>query len=245
MSRGRDSGYDRRITIFSPEGRLYQIEYAFKAVKTPDLTSVAVRGSDAVAMVTEKRVQDKLVDASSVTQVYRITNNIGCVMTGSTPDSRAQVQRARMEASEFAFNYGYEIPVAYLAKRLADINQVYTQHPSMRTLGCIMIVGAVDEEKGPQLFKIDPAGHYYGYRATAAGVKEQEATNQLEKKVKKETALTTEQTIHQAIMTLQSVTSKDFKPGEIEVAVAAKDQRFRILSDDEVEANLTAIAEMD
>lgn len=111
------------------------------------------------------------------------------------------MQRARRDAAEFKYEYGYEIPVHYLAKKLADENQVrafcvhvckrlltaeqlFTQHASKRTVGCTMILGAVDDEAGPQIFRVDPAGHFVGFKACSAGVKEQEAMNWLEKKVR-------------------------------------------------------------
>eukprot|EP00899_Mesostigma_viride_P027963 jgi/Mesvir1/8351/Mv12610-RA.1 len=229
MSRGSGSGYDRHITIFSPEGRLYQVEYAFKAVKAAGLTSIGVRGKDSVCVVTQKKVPDKLIDPTSVTHLFAITKYIGMLVTGMIADAKSTVSKARSEAAEFRHKFGYEIPPEHLAKRLADISQVYTQHAYMRPLGVTAIVIGMDEEMGPQLYKADPAGYYVGYKATCSGAKEQEATNFLEKKMKNDPQLTYAQTVQAAIAALQSVLSEDFKASEIEVGVvSADDPTFRL-----------------
>jgi 20S proteasome subunit alpha 1 len=93
---------------------------------------------------------------------------IGCVMTGLLPDCKSQVDKARQMAAEFEHENGYSIPVHYLAKLIADQAQLLTQAPFKRSSACVMILGAVDDEKGPQLFKVDPAGHYMGVSRSAA-----------------------------------------------------------------------------
>jgi 20S proteasome subunit alpha 1 len=100
----RSTGYDRFITIFSPEGRLYQVEYAFKAVKTEGITSIAIKGKDSVVVVTQKKIPDKLLKPESMTHMFKITKHIGCCVTGILPDAKARVLRARYEAAEFEFN---------------------------------------------------------------------------------------------------------------------------------------------
>jgi len=245
MSRGATSaGYDRHITIFSPEGRLYQVEYAFKAIKQPGLTSIGVRGKDCCVVVTQKKIPDKLLDSSTVTNLFSISDSIGCVTTGMIADARSQVNRARYESTNFRFKFGYFMPVATLAKRMADIAQVYTQHAWMRPVGVAMIFIGIDDEFGPQLYRTDPAGSYVGYRAVAAGVKEQEATNFLEKKLRDVTELSHDETVQLAVMALQNVLSVDFKPTEIEVGVVTcANPKFTLLTTNEIDEVLTAISE--
>lgn len=246
MSRGSSAGYDRHITIFSPEGRLYQVEYAFKAVKTTNQTSLGLRGDDSVVCITQKKVPDKLIDPSSVTNLFKITDTIGCVVTGMTADAKSLVQRVRYEAAEFKQKFGYVIPVQYLAKRVGDISQVYTQHAWMRPLGVEIILLGIDEEVGPQLYKCDPAGSYVGFKACCSGQKDQEATNFLEKKYKGNPKLNTEETIQLAISSFQSILSTDFKASELEVGVVSTaNPEFTMLSTQEIDRHLTIIAERD
>merc|ERR1719174_3062850 len=239
-------GYDSHITVFSPEGRLYQVEYCFSAVKGSGFTTVALRGDDSVVAVTQKKLPDKLMDKDYTTHLYNLTNNLGCVTTGLSADARALVYRAREIASKFKDKNGYEIPVHYLALKTANIGQVYTQHAYMRPFGVNIIMFSIDDEKGPSLFQIDPAGYYAGYKACAAGAKESEAQNALEKIVKKKQALPEAETIQQAITCLQTVMGMDFKDTDIEVGIVSKNRTgFVRLAEEEIRNHLDAIAEKD
>ncbi|KIL67432.1 hypothetical protein M378DRAFT_159869 [Amanita muscaria Koide BX008] len=250
------TSYDRFLTVFSPEGRLYQVEYAFKAISGSGHTAVALRGKDTAVVITQRKVPDKLLDSSTVTHLFSITPTIGCVMTGLIADARAQVVRARAEAADFRYKYGYEITPDALARRIANINQVYTQRAGLRPLGIAMILIGTDPELGPQCFRLDPAGYFVGFHATAAGQKQQEAMNHLEKKWKKldsGISLSRNDVIEMAIEAMSTVHSTDYKPGEIEIGIVSvsSDENekirgtWRVMDENEVEQHLLVYAEKD
>jgi 20S proteasome subunit alpha 1 len=181
--------------------------------------------------------------------------------------------RARGEAAEFRYKFGYEMPCDVLAKRLANISQVYTQRVCLRTPHIIVMIAehsqahmrpygiattliSLDSEFGPQLYKCDPAGYYTGYKATAAGPKQQEAFNHLEKKLKNKNCAdgSWEEVVELGITTLSNVLSVDFKKGELEIGIVGgprtdgkegTDADFRALTEDEIDERLQAIAEKD
>ncbi len=223
------------------------MEYAFKAASSASgLTGVSLRGKNSCVVVTQKKVPDRLMDPKSISHIFAITPKIGCLATGMIADCKAQVQRLRYEAADFQFKFGYSIPVHVLAKRIADIAQVNTQSASMRPLATVCILIGVDDEKGPQVFKVDCAGHYLPFFGTASGSKEQEAVNFLEKKVEEMKEYDCDQTVRTAIMCLGSVLGSDFRGNEIEVAtVEGKEGTFTKLTEAEIDAHLNAIADAD
>ena len=164
-------------------------------------------------------------------------------MVQSLADIRSFVERVRYEANDFKFNNGFTIPTHVLAKRVADLAQIATQEASFRARAVVTLLVGVDDDKGAQLFKIDPAGQYLPYKAVAAGKLEAEALNYLEKHVAEIPTLTVNETIELAISSMQYILSTDFKGSEIEIGVVSKDKSFRVLTLEEIEERLTVITE--
>lgn len=159
-------------------------------------------------------------------------------------DCKSFVQRARYESGKWAFDNGYACPVSVLAKRMADLAQVNTQSAGKRPLAVIAVLMAVDDEVGPVIYKVDCAGHYLPFFAAAAGPKEQEAMNFLEKRVTEMKDMEPDQVARTAITCLGQVLGSDFRGSEIEVAqVIQKEGKFTVLTEDQIEGHLNAIAD--
>ncbi|CCH44481.1 putative proteasome subunit alpha type 6 [Wickerhamomyces ciferrii] len=240
------AGFDRHITIFSPEGRLYQVEYAFKAINSTNINAIGITGKDSVVIISQKKVPDKLLDPKTVSYIFQITPSIGLVAIGSIADARSQALRARAEAAEFNYKNGYQIPVDALSKRMANLSQIYTQRAYMRPLGVSLTFISVDDEFGPLLYKTDPAGYYVGSKANAVGPKQQELTTALEKKYKKKEYLSGDwkEIVEAGIITFSNTLNTEFRKNDIEIGVAIKD-KFFTLTPEEIDERLVSIAEQD
>lgn len=259
MGRSSNSMYDRHLTVFSPDGNLYQLEYAIRAVKNTNITAIGVKGESCAVLISQKKLpmqfisQDKLLDSNSITNIFHISDEIGCAMVGLPGDCLSMVYKARAEASEFTYRNGYSINVDTLCRNICDKIQVYTQHAYMRLHACSGIVIGMDEDCKPSLFKFDPTGFCAGYKACVVGSKEQESTAVLERlleKRKKHAVGTVEddirKTIVLAIEALQTSLSFELKATEIEMAIVSKNNPFFTeLSEKEIDNYLTFIAERD
>ena len=175
------AGFDRNISVFSPDGRLYQVEYAFKAITNSTNTCLGINSDNNCVLITQKKVPSKLMDPATVTSMYKLDAHIGCCISGLIPDGRLMVARAREEASSFSYEFGYPIPVELLVKKIAYMNQMGTQYAGMRLPGAALLVIGYDGDGNQELFKVDPAGHYAKFKAVSSGNKQHEALNNLEK----------------------------------------------------------------
>ncbi len=152
----------------------------------------------------------------------------------------------RQFAGDYRNDYGYEIPINVLSEKVGEVAQVYTQHAYMRPLCVVTLLFTMDDERGPQLYKIDPAGHYMGYKAAATGEKEQSAVNHLEREFKKKVELSTDEAMKVAIKTLQTTLSTEFRSSDIEIAiVSVEESNVRILNTEDIERELAKVGESD
>ena len=179
------TAYDRAITIFSPEGRLYQVMYASEAVKQ-GWTSLGLRTNDYVIIAAEKRRIMKLLDLDSMEKIYKVDDHIGVTFAGIGGDGRILIDYARLVAARHRLVYGESASVEYVVKSVADVKQMYTQHGGVRPFGVALIFGGIDEDGTTRLFRTEPGGQYFGYHAIAIGIGGDHANSFFEKNYRKD-----------------------------------------------------------
>jgi 20S proteasome subunit alpha 7 len=174
------TGYDLSSTTFSPDGRVFQVEYAGKAVENSG-TVLGVKCVDGVVLAVEKMVISKMLVPGSTRRSHIVDANIALSICGLVSDGRVLVSRARKEAEQYKDFYGHDIPGAVLASRLADFVHLYTLHWQVRPFGCAVLLAVNNPGEDPQLYLIEPSGVSYRYYACAFGKGRQAAKTDLEK----------------------------------------------------------------
>lgn len=239
-------GYDRQLSVFSPEGKIYQIDYALRAARnSTTLSGLVIKGDGCTVAVCQRKAGEKFVDMSFQTSIFSITDKIGCLAVGHTPDCRGLASKARELAASFYKKNGYEISVEYLTHKVGNMFQLYTQQAFHRLYACQAVFFATEAEGGPQLYKVDPAGHYLGYKGAAVGTKEDELCTAVERHLQKVSETgpgNLEATLITALTMLQNVVSVTLKTTDVEMAVCGA-SGFRKLSDAEIENSLSFVAD--
>jgi len=167
QGQAQQQAYDRGITIFSPDGRLYQVEYAREAVRRGS-ASIGVRAEDGVALVADKRRRSQLVEPDSVEKIHKIDDHIGIASAGHVADARQLIDFARQQAQVNHVRYDQPIGIETLTKEVTDHIQQYTQLGGARPFGVSLLIGGVADGK-PRLFETDPSGTPYEWQAHAIG----------------------------------------------------------------------------
>ena len=180
------SRYDSRTTIFSPEGRLYQVSYAMEAISQAG-SAVGILSSQGVILAAEKRFDSKLLDVLTKTEkMYKIDDHVAVAVAGITSDANILLNFSRLEAHRYTFKYQEPIPIDTLLQRLCDLKQQYTQFGGLRPFGVSFLFAGWDEHFGFQLFQSDPSGNYSGWQARAIGSNSKAAESLLKDEYKED-----------------------------------------------------------
>ncbi len=217
--------YDRAITVFSPDGRLFQVEYAREAVKR-GTTTVGLKYNGGVVLIVDKRISSHLIEADSIEKIFQIDHHVGCATSGLVADARMLVDRARLEAQINKVNYGERSPIEPLVKKICDFKQNYTQYGGVRPFGTALLIAGVDSE-GAHLYETDPSGALMAYKAGGIGAGRNDVIEVFEEQFKDK--MTFNAAVKLGLKALDKATENDLNPQAIEIAyVSSKDPFSRM-----------------
>ena len=217
-------GYDRAITMFSPDGRLLQVEYAKKTVRQGS-TALGMVCKDGILLVTDKRIVDPLIVPEAVEKIWEIDEHIGSTASGILSDARVLVERAQLKAQQHKVTYATDIDVLTIVKDICNIKQICTQSGGLRPFGVSILVAGIDID-GPKLYQTDPTGIYFRYHATSIGEGEVEVDDILHKNYNPN--LTIEEGLKVAIKALVKVLGAELNIDRLDCAyIKTEQKKFR------------------
>jgi proteasome alpha subunit len=230
-------GYDRAITMFSPDGRLLQVEYAKKTVKQGS-TAIGIACKDGVVLITDKRIVDGLVVPEAVEKVWEIDEHIAATASGILSDARVLIERAQMKAQQHRVTYDSPIDTLTIVKDICNLKQICTQSGGLRPFGVSLLVAGIDNGT-PKLFETDPTGIFFQYKATVIGEGEAEIEEILKKEYKDD--ITVQEAIKLGINSLSKVLAAEFNHDRIDGAyITTKEKKFIKLTKQELEEQFKA-----
>jgi len=225
--------YDRAITVFSPDGRLFQVEYAREAVKR-GTTTVGLKFKDGVVLIVDKRIASRLMEPKSIEKIYQIDDHMGCATSGLVADARILVDQARIIAQINKITYDEAISVEALVKRICDFKQNYTQYGGVRPFGTALLVAGVDEQ-GEHLFETDPSGALVSYKAGSIGAGRNVVMEVFEEEYQE--GMDMEAAILLGLKALKKATEEEkLNPKAVEIGIIRRGEKFRRMEESEVEA---------
>jgi proteasome alpha subunit len=228
--------YDRAITIFSPEGRLYQVEYALELVKR-GAPIVGVSCQEGVVIAANETPESNLEDPVFFRKIFQLDDHIAAAISGLSSDARILIGQSRVYCQSNKLLYDEPVEVEVLARRIGDMAQVYTQHAGVRPFGVSTILAGVDNT-GSRILTTDPSGAYRGYKATAVGRKNEDANALLEKKYLE--TMTLNESISLSIEAIKVASNNAIASSNIKVAIIPTETKiFQRLSQEEVEKHIT------
>jgi len=228
--RSDQTSYDTASTIFSPDGRLFQVEYAREAVKR-GTTAVGLKYVEGAVLIIDKRISSRLVENRSIEKIFKIDDHIGCATSGLVADARMIVERARVECQIHKMTFDEHIPVDVLVKKICDFKQSYTQQGGIRPFGTALLVAGVDE-RGTQLFETDPSGALMAYKAGGIGAGRNAVMSLFEEKYVEN--MTIEAAIQLGMEALTKASEGELKPEMVEIGLITVGGKFHKLEPEDV-----------
>lgn len=227
--------YDRAITVFSPDGRLFQVEYASETVKR-GATVLGIACPDGVVLAAEERATSKLQDPTFMWKIFQIDEHVGAAVAGLSCDAHILVDQARVYAQSNRLLYDEPIDVEILTRRIGEIKQLYTQHAGVRPFGISILFAGLDR-KGSRLFWTDPSGAFLAYKAWAIGAGGEAANEILEAEYKD--TMNLDDAVLLALKCLSKVLEEKIDAQKIRMAVVPNSTRkFAKLTQEDVEKHL-------
>jgi len=231
-------GYDMAITQFSPEGRLFQVEYAIEAVRR-GTTAIVCRNKNSVVFAVEKKSSQLQEETLGSEKIFKIDDHIGVAIAGLTADARVLIDRARVQAQINLLNYDEKISVKDSTLNICEYKQVFTQNAGVRPFGVSFLIAGVDGN-GPSLYLTDPSGAMWSYYAFAIGSGATEARVYLEEHYKED--IIDEELKLLPLRALKELMGDNLNKNTCDVAFILKeDKTFRLLSLDEKEELLNKL----
>lgn len=227
-------GYDRTSTMFSPDGRLLQVEYAKKTVKQ-GTSAIGLVCNDGVLLVADRRILDKLVVVKTVEKVFQVDSHIVATASGIISDGRVLVERAQVLAQQHKVTFDSPIDVQTLVTDICNIKQMYTQVGGARPFGVSLLIAGVEEDGSPRLFMTDPTGIFFEFTATSIGEADSAIKEILDAEYKE--GINLKDGIKLCVKALRKVLGKEFDAARLDGAyVTIKDRKFKRLSVEEFKA---------
>ena len=240
------SEYDRGVSTFSPEGRLFQVEYSLEAIKLGS-TAIGIATSEGVILGVEKRVTSSLLEHTSIEKIVEIDSHIGCAMSGLTADARSMIDHARVSSLTHNLYYDEQIQVESLTQSVCDLALRFGEGAGgekrlmSRPFGVALLIAGIDKDNGPQLYHAEPSGTFYRYDAKAIGSGSEGAQAELQNEYHKSMTLKEAEVL--ALKILKQVMEEKLDCKNAQLASVTADAGFRVYSDEETDEIIKVMQE--
>lgn len=230
--------YDRAITVFSPDGRLFQVEYAAETVKK-GATVLGITCAEGVVIVAEERAMSRLQDLSFMLKIFQVDDHVGVAVAGLSCDAHILVDQARIYAQSNRLMYDEPVDIETLTRRIGEIKQLYTQHAGVRPFGISELFAGVDK-KGCRLFWTDPSGTFWAFKAWAIGAGGDAANKILEAEYREDLSL--DEAILLALKCTVEISEDKIDAQKIRMAIVpAATRKFQRLTTEEIDKYLKKV----